>query len=133
MAHRAPVLPDLRAGGGFTLVCWVHADKLGGGGSKLLVDGTWAVSGSLDEEDADDITKGFTISAEDGGGVSLLVTDGFKTEFEFRVLESPGEWEHYCGGGGQKLAKVRGAPRGQNSENLSTSVALRVYIRGLLI
>ena len=113
--HRAPVLPDLRAGGGFTLACWVRAERLGGGGcSKLLVDGTWSVSGSLDEEDADDITKGFTISAEKGGGIRLFVTDGFKTEFEFRVLESAEEWEHYSGGGGgQKLVKVGEEPRGQ--------------------
>ena len=87
--HRSPVLPDLRAGGGFTLVCWVKLTALpgatGAGGSVLLVDGTRAVSGSLDEEEAEDITKGFTVTAEVGGGIRLFVTDGFNTEFEFRV------------------------------------------------
>ena len=85
--HRSPVLPDLRAGGGFTLVLWVNLSALpSGGSSKLLVDGTKTVSGSLDEEEAEDITKGFTISSDISGGFRLFVTDGFKTEFELRVV-----------------------------------------------
>ena len=85
--HRSPVLPDLRAGGGFTLVCWVKLTALPGaaGSNVLLVDGTRAVSGSLDEEEAEDITKGFTVTAEVGGGIRLFITDGFNAEFEFRV------------------------------------------------
>ena len=98
--HRSPVLPDLRAGGGFTLVCWVKLTALPGaaGSSTLLVDGTRAVSGSLDEEEAEDITKGFTVTYEVGGGFRLFVTDGFHTEFEFTVLETAEEREYYCDG-----------------------------------
>ena len=96
--HRSPVLPDLRAGGGFTLVCWVNLSMLPADGSKLLVDGTREVSGSLDEEDVEDITKGFTVTYEVGGGFRLFVTDGFHTEFEFTVLETAEEREYYCDG-----------------------------------
>ena len=51
-AHlRAPVLPDLRSGAGFTLVVWLHLDHLGGKNSLarplLMVDGMSRVSGSL--------------------------------------------------------------------------------------
>ena len=40
--HRSPVLPDLRAGGGFTLVCWIKLSALhveSHGFSTRLLDG----------------------------------------------------------------------------------------------
>ena len=40
----------------------------------------------MDEEDAEDITKGFTIEVVDNT-IRLFVTDGFKTEFEYKVLD----------------------------------------------
>ena len=72
----------------------------------LLVDGTKTVSGSLDEEEAEDITKGFTITALVGGGFRLFIADGFSTEFEFRVLESVEEREFYSNGGCAKIAFI---------------------------
>merc|ERR1711892_483506 len=86
--HRAPVLPDLRAGGGFSFVCWIDMTKIPVGfeGRKMIVNGMSSVSGSLDEEDAEDITKGFKIEAVDNT-IVLFLTDGFKTEFEFKVFE----------------------------------------------
>ena len=48
---RAPVLPDLRSGAGFTLVVWLHLDHLAVENSLArplpLVDGMSRVSGSL--------------------------------------------------------------------------------------
>ena len=72
----------------------------------LLVDGTKTVSGSLDEEEAEDITKGFTITALEGGGFRLFITDGFSTEFEFRVLESAEERKFYSNGSQMKIAFI---------------------------
>ena len=78
----------------------------------LLVDGTKTVSGSLDEEEADDITKGFTITSLAGGEFRLYITDGFNTEFEFRVLESEHEREFYSNGSPLKIAFVMdGGPK----------------------
>ena len=47
------------------------------------------VSGSLDEEDSDDITKGFTIEIDDDNtamSICLTLTDGFDTTFRHRVV-----------------------------------------------
>ena len=52
----------------------------------MLVNGMSCVSGSLDEEDAEDINKGFTIEVVDNT-IRLFVTDGFKTEFDYKVLD----------------------------------------------
>ena len=52
----------------------------------MLVNALSCVCGSLDEEDAEDITKGFTIEVVDST-IRLFVTDGFKTEFEYKVLD----------------------------------------------
>ena len=86
--HRAPVLPDLRSGGGFSLICWINFDNLSlsndGNDVTLLVDGMSCVSGSLDEKDVDDITKGFVVKVENRT-IKLYITDGFKTQFEFKV------------------------------------------------
>lgn len=46
------------------------------------------VSGSLDEEDAEDITKGFKIVSEKLKSYKLTITDGFKTDFEFVILDN---------------------------------------------
>ena len=46
---RAPVLPDLRSGGGFTVVVWLHLANISleTSLSRPLVDGMSRVSGSL--------------------------------------------------------------------------------------
>ena len=50
---RAPVLPDLRSGAGFTLVSWIEWSSTSGADSdNILVNGMTTVSGALDEEDA---------------------------------------------------------------------------------
>ena len=86
---RAPVLPDLRAGGGFTFVCWIRSEKLlekQSNAKQVLVNGLKTVSGSLDEEDADDITKGFTIE-KCNKEIKLFITDGFKVQFNFKIFD----------------------------------------------
>ena len=54
------VLPDLRSGGGFTLIFWLEKSFSKSLESKMtiMINGMSQVSGSLDEEDAADIIKG---------------------------------------------------------------------------
>ena len=80
---RAPVLPDLRCGAGFTLLLIINTALVSGPG--LLVDAVTTVSGSLDEEDAEDIEKGFRIIVGEEQDIKLLVTDGFGVDFEFKI------------------------------------------------
>ena len=81
---RAPVLPDLRSGAGFTIVLWADLSDLAMA-PVTLVDGLSRVSGSLDEEAAEDIEKGFKLEIVNGGTVRLTITDGFGVDFEFLV------------------------------------------------
>ena len=86
-ACRAPVLPDLRAGGGFSLVTWLRLEEtLGGAHRRLLVKGTSTVSGALDEEAATDITKGFEIFLSADNVLELTITDGFTGHFRFPLF-----------------------------------------------
>ena len=39
----------------------------------------------VDEEDAEDIEKGFTIEMVEGNKIKLFVTDGFGVNFEYSV------------------------------------------------
>lgn len=80
---RAPVLPDLRSGAGFSLAISLNTSHLPDN-TIVLVDGMSTVSGSLDEEDAEDITKGFKIVAGEGQ-LKMLLTDGFGINFEFQI------------------------------------------------
>ena len=54
------VLPDLRSGGGFTLIFWLEKNFSKSLESKMtiMINGMSQVSGSLDEEAAEDIIKG---------------------------------------------------------------------------
>ena len=65
------------------------------------------VSGSLDEEDAEDITKGFKIVSENLK-YKLAITDGFKMDFEFVILDNEGLSDFYLSGkkGGDMLAFI---------------------------
>ena len=81
---RAPVLPDLRAGAGFTLVLWADLGDLAKA-QCTLVDGLSRVSGSLDEEAAEDIEKGFKLEIVSSGTIRLMITDGFGVDFEFLI------------------------------------------------
>ena len=78
------MLPDLRSGAGFTIVLW--ADLMARAQTPVtLVDGLSRVSGSLDEEAAEDIEKGFKLEIVDRGSVRLTITDGFGVDFEFLI------------------------------------------------
>ena len=44
---RAPVLPDLRAGGGFTIILWLDLDTINLQTPQHILDGMSRVSGSL--------------------------------------------------------------------------------------
>ena len=84
---RAPVLPDLRAGGGFSLVCWLNTRQIQEGkGRRSLVRGLSTVSGALDEEAAEDVTKGYEIFLSEENVLELTVTDGFSSKFSFSLF-----------------------------------------------
>ena len=78
------MLPDLRAGAGFTLVIWADLGDLAQA-QCTLVDGLSRVSGSLDEEAAEDIEKGFKLEIVRSGKIRLMITDGFGVDFEFLI------------------------------------------------
>ena len=71
------------------------------------------VSGSLDEEDAEDITKGFKIISEKLNSYKLTITDGFKTDFEFVILDNEGLSDFYLSGkkGGILAFILDGGPK----------------------
>ena len=75
------------------------------------------VSGSLDEEDAEDITKGFKIISENKlKSYKLTITDGFKTDFEFVILDNDVEGlmsDFYLSGkrGGMMAFILDGGPK----------------------
>ena len=84
---RAPVLPDLRAGGGFTIACWISLDKLQSSSDdrdkRVIVNGTTVASGALDEPAAGDISKGYQLFFDKDDILQLQVTDGFSSQFTF--------------------------------------------------
>ena len=87
-SNRAPVLPDLRSGGGFTLCIGIDFSKLlskNKGDDQILIQSFSIVSGALDEEEAPDITKGYEIVFTKNERLRLSITDGFKTSFDFEV------------------------------------------------
>lgn len=106
--RRAPVLPDLRSGGGFTLICCVNFKKLlANKVSKLandkhdrediqiIITGLSTVSGALDEAHAMDITKGYEITFNNKDQLRLLITDGFKNTFHLDVEVQSTNTDHY--------------------------------------
>ena len=98
---RAPVLPDLRSGGGFSFIFWINLSKLIIGNTDkkekkyTLVNGMSTVSGALDEEHAADIDKGYEIVFTEDGKLYLFITDGFKTTFHFEIEFSSTADDHY--------------------------------------
>ena len=86
-------------GAGFTIAFRFDATlnrNVDGVSSHLAIDGMTTVSGSLDEEEADDITKGFAVTVQPGVSISLTVTDGFDTTFQHCVaLSGPLQRDHY--------------------------------------
>lgn len=77
----APVLADLRTGGGFTMIVQIGAG-VGGGSREVLVSALSTVTAALGEEPTDRrITKGYEIAVTAAGEVELFVTDGFDQTF----------------------------------------------------
>lgn len=77
----APVLADLRAGGGFTMIVQI-AGGARGGSREVLVSALTTVTAALGEEPTDrHITKGYEIAVTAAGEVELFVTDGFDQTF----------------------------------------------------
>ena len=87
-SDRAPVLPDLRSGGGFTFCIGIDFSKLYSKKNVedlILIKSLSTVSGALDEEAAPDITKGYEVVFTKEDSLRLSITDGFKTSFDFEV------------------------------------------------
>jgi len=75
---RGPVLPDLRAGGGFTLVLRVRGELERVEPGQVLLSGLQEVTAALDEEATDEtITKGFEVHVTSDRGLALRLTNGF--------------------------------------------------------
>ena len=108
---RAPVLPDLRAGGGFTIACWIHLDKLQSSPEeRIIVNGKTMASGALDEPASGDILKGYQISFDKDDLLQLQVTDGFTSQFSFPLV---GLQDFYAGESGPTMIAfiLDGGPR----------------------
>ncbi len=77
----APVLADLRAGGGFTMIVQI-AGRPPERDREVLVSALSTVTAALGEEPTDRrITKGYEIAITAAGEVELFVTDGFDQRF----------------------------------------------------
>lgn len=73
-----PVLPDLRAGGGYSMVVQIAAATAHRAAGEVLVSAFSTVTAALGEEPSDRrITKGYEIAITPHGQVELFVTDGF--------------------------------------------------------
>ena len=75
---RGPVLPDLRAGGGFTLVVRLSGRLPAIAPGQVLLCGLQEVTAALDDEPTDEtITKGFELVVTDALDLALTITNGF--------------------------------------------------------
>lgn len=78
-----PVLPDLRARGGCTIVLHLHGPLLPG---VVLVSAMSTVTAALGEEPTDaTVTKGYSVTVTDHGELELVITDGFGAELRHRT------------------------------------------------
>ena len=78
----APVLVDLRTGGGFTMIVQISGGAPTGDSREVLVSALSTVTAALGEEPTDRrITKGYEIAVTAAGEVELFVTDGFDQTF----------------------------------------------------
>jgi len=108
----APVLPDLRAGGGFTITVHVAGD-LGVLGNRTLVSAFSDVTAALGEEPTDArITKGYSVTVIDDGRLQLFVTDGFGVSLTHATSAPTALWDgrdhvvSFIVDGGPKLVSV---------------------------
>ncbi len=80
----APVLPDLRTGGGFTLLVRFRGARDAVLRRNTLVAALTTVTAALGEQATDrTITKGYKISVTPAGEIELMLTDGFEIAFSF--------------------------------------------------
>jgi hypothetical protein len=78
----APVLADLRAGGGFTMIVQIASGASDSRSREALVSALSTVTAALGEEPTDRrVTKGYEIAVTATGEVELFVTDGFGQTF----------------------------------------------------
>ncbi|GBL38565.1 hypothetical protein EMGBD1_22520 [Anaerolineaceae bacterium] len=92
----APVLPDLRTGGGFTLLVQFRGAHEAVLQRSTLVAALTTVTAALGEQATDRmITKGYKISVTAAGEIELLLTDGFEIAFSFATHTgvSAGIWD----------------------------------------
>ena len=75
---RGPVLPDLRAGGGFTVVLLLSGRRDDVQPGQVILSGLQEVTAALDEEATDEtITKGFQVAVAADYVLSMTLTNGF--------------------------------------------------------
>ena len=80
----APVLPDLRTGGGFTLMVQFRGACEAVLRRSTMVEALTTVTAALGEQATDrTITKGYKISVTPAGEIELMLTDGFEIAFSF--------------------------------------------------
>ena len=80
----APVLPDLRTGGGFTLLVQFRGAREAVLRRSTMVEALTTVTAALGEQATDrTITKGYKISVTPAGEIELMLTDGFEIAFSF--------------------------------------------------
>jgi hypothetical protein len=92
----APVLPDLRAGGGFTISVQFNASTAQRHASSTIISAFSNVTAALGEEPTDRrITKGYAVSVTESGEIELFITDGFVTSFRHatRIGVASGIWD----------------------------------------
>jgi hypothetical protein len=91
----APVLPDLRAGGGFTISVTLSATPDAVHRPATIVSAYSNVTAALGEEPTDRrITKGYELSVRRDGEVELVVTDGFDVSFRHATSTAAGRiWD----------------------------------------
>ncbi len=106
---RAPVLVDLRTGGGFTLMVVVGGLPHG----STVVSALSSVTAALGEEPTDRrVTKGYTITVTAEGELELMVTNGFgvtlthSTRIASRIWDGNDHLVAFIVDGGPKVVSV---------------------------
>ncbi len=92
----APVLPDLRAGGGFTLLMQFRGTREAVLQRGTLISAMTTVTAALGEQATSrTITKGYKISVTAAAEIELMLTDGFEIVFNFATstAANAGIWD----------------------------------------
>jgi hypothetical protein len=91
----SPVLPDLRAGGGFTISITLSATRDQLRRPVTIASAYSNVTAALGEEPTDRrITKGYELGVNEDGEIELVVTDGFEISFHHATCSAAGRiWD----------------------------------------